>query len=90
MEGREWGNERKSARVSGRVREARLKIPHSLKLTFMGRECDRVIETREESRRKREWYNHTGKVMVRTGRVETNNSTLPSSFFIPFSPVVPY
>lgn len=41
------GKERNSARVSGRVREAQLKIPHSLKLTFMRGECDRVIEKKE-------------------------------------------
>lgn len=52
--GREGRNERKSARVSGRIREAWLKIPHSLKLTFMREECDRVIEKKEANSRKRE------------------------------------
>lgn len=40
--------------MSGRVQEARLKIPHSLKLTFMREECDRVMEKGEANGRKRE------------------------------------
>ncbi len=51
-ESREGRNERKSARENGRVREARLKISPSLKLTFMREECDRVIEKREANGRK--------------------------------------
>lgn len=53
--GGDGGYERKSTRVSGRVREAWLKIPHSLKLTFMRDECDRVIEKWEANKRKEKW-----------------------------------
>lgn len=38
----------KSARVSGRVQEALLKIHHSLKLTFMREVCEWVMGEREE------------------------------------------
>lgn len=83
------GGERKSARASGRVREALLKIPNSLKLTFMRGGCDRVTEKRKTCRRKKERWNCTEKVMVRMRNANTVPA-LPSCFLISFSPSVPY
>lgn len=56
-------NEWKSARVSGRVQEALLKIQHSLKLTFMGEVCEWVTGERQADRRNGNGWIHRWKAM---------------------------